>query len=408
MQITGWAAALSNEARRRGKICEIRRHFVVRRRPPRFSGTGQFDHGDRLLRDVPLSCRRPMRRRADAAQAAPRQLRLWPAVVMLALFWAYRSGQRHARDVDVGTRFMSRLAVHALLLLGFLGGGCRAARSSWRERLLALAVFVVGSVGGAAVADPSISVMAIFLAALPIVFTAGTIWLLLCKCEVLSPATRRVGVRRRFLLVLGRLHAHPLRRAGWRAARRIQLAVESDVGAVVPGESHGRAADRGRRSLPHGRCSRATCPAFAAPIATASSAARSSTLDWAAHAPQKIWRQRLGPAWSSLIVVDGHVVTQEQRDESEVVACYDAATGKEIWAHADPVRFYEGLSGAGPRGTPTFADGRIYALGGKGNLNCLDAATGKLALVARSRGRSRARPCRSGDSPCRRWWSTAR
>ena len=34
--------------------------------------------------------------------------------------------------------------------------------------------------------------------------------------------------------------------------------------------------------------------------------------------------------------------------------------------------------GPGRGGRPTFADGRIYSLGGKGNLNCLDAATGKL------------------------------
>src|SRR5262249_17312741 len=59
------------------------------------------------------------------------------------------------------------------------------------------------------------------------------------------------------------------------------------------------------------------------------------------------------------------------------VVCYDAATGKEIWAHEDAVRFWESVSGAGPRATPTFADGRIYALGAKGLLNCLDAATGK-------------------------------
>jgi outer membrane protein assembly factor BamB len=99
-------------------------------------------------------------------------------------------------------------------------------------------------------------------------------------------------------------------------------------------------------------------------------------LDWTA-APQQIWRQRIGPAWSSLIVVNGHVVTQEQRDEAEVVACYDAATGKEAWVFEDDVRFHESLSGAGPRGTPAFADGKIFALGGKGNLHCLDAVTGK-------------------------------
>jgi outer membrane protein assembly factor BamB len=79
-----------------------------------------------------------------------------------------------------------------------------------------------------------------------------------------------------------------------------------------------------------------------------------------------------------MIVVDGHLVTQEQRGTVEVVSCYDATTGNEIWAHEDPIRFEEALSGAGPRGTPTFAGGRIYAFGAKGKLNCLRPETGEL------------------------------
>jgi outer membrane protein assembly factor BamB len=42
------------------------------------------------------------------------------------------------------------------------------------------------------------------------------------------------------------------------------------------------------------------------------------------------------------------------------------------------VRFEEPLAGAGPRGTPTFAGGRIYALGGLGTLNCLKPETGEV------------------------------
>jgi len=53
-------------------------------------------------------------------------------------------------------------------------------------------------------------------------------------------------------------------------------------------------------------------------------------------------------------------------------------TGREAWVHEDPGRFEEAMSGVGPRATPTFADGRIYAQGALGTLNCLDAATGKL------------------------------
>jgi outer membrane protein assembly factor BamB len=100
--------------------------------------------------------------------------------------------------------------------------------------------------------------------------------------------------------------------------------------------------------------------------------------DWNEHPPKPLWKKKVGPSWSGMILVDGHLVTQEQRGENEAVVCYDAATGDEVWAHEDSVRFEESLSGAGPRGTPTFANGQIYAFGGKANLNCLKSETGEL------------------------------
>jgi outer membrane protein assembly factor BamB len=99
--------------------------------------------------------------------------------------------------------------------------------------------------------------------------------------------------------------------------------------------------------------------------------------DWGTAPPRPLWRQRVGPAWSSVIVVGERLYTQEQRDKQEAVVCYEAATGKELWAHEDATRFWDTVSGAGPRATPTFANGRVYTLGGTGVLNCLDAATGK-------------------------------
>jgi outer membrane protein assembly factor BamB len=101
-------------------------------------------------------------------------------------------------------------------------------------------------------------------------------------------------------------------------------------------------------------------------------------LDWQASPPKVLWRQRVGPAWSSMAVVDDHVYTQEQRGEREAVVCRDALTGSEIWAHEEPGRFYEGMSGPGPRATPSFAEGRIYTFGARGTLDCLDAGTGRL------------------------------
>lgn len=70
--------------------------------------------------------------------------------------------------------------------------------------------------------------------------------------------------------------------------------------------------------------------------------------------------------------------TQEQRESDEAVACYDANTGEPIWSFYTPSRFFEALGGLGPRGTPTLADGSVYALGAEGILVRLNAVDGKL------------------------------
>jgi outer membrane protein assembly factor BamB len=99
--------------------------------------------------------------------------------------------------------------------------------------------------------------------------------------------------------------------------------------------------------------------------------------NWKASPPKLRWRQEVGPAWSSVVVIGDRLFTQEQLGDMERVVCYAADTGKELWAVEDATRFEETVSGAGPRATPTFADGRLYTLGGTGTLSCLDAAVKK-------------------------------
>lgn len=99
--------------------------------------------------------------------------------------------------------------------------------------------------------------------------------------------------------------------------------------------------------------------------------------DWAARPPQVLWRRPVGAAWSGFAVVGDRALTQEQEGEQELVTCYDLATGRPLWRHADPARYFTTLAGEGPRCTPTVASNRVYTLGATGLLNCLALADGR-------------------------------
>jgi outer membrane protein assembly factor BamB len=98
--------------------------------------------------------------------------------------------------------------------------------------------------------------------------------------------------------------------------------------------------------------------------------------DWPADGLPQLWKQPIGLGYASFVVADGRAFTIEQRRRQEVVAAYDVESGRELWTTAWDGEFVEAMGGDGPRATPTYHDGRLYALGALGEFRCLDAATG--------------------------------
>ena len=100
--------------------------------------------------------------------------------------------------------------------------------------------------------------------------------------------------------------------------------------------------------------------------------------DWPSAGLPRLWRQPIGLGYASFVVADGRAFTIEQRRQKEVVAAYAVDTGRELWTHGWDAAFVESMGGDGPRATPTYHEGRVYALGAMGELRSLEARTGAL------------------------------
>ncbi len=99
---------------------------------------------------------------------------------------------------------------------------------------------------------------------------------------------------------------------------------------------------------------------------------------WPKRGLTRLWKQPVGGGYASVVVAEGRAFTIEQRRDREVVAAYDINTGRELWTNSWAANFRETMGGDGPRATPTWHSGFLYAQGAEGELRCLEGATGKV------------------------------
>lgn len=331
------------------------------------------------LRPAPLPPQPDSSADADATRPfrdVRRRLRLWPAVVILALQWLAIVGPGW---VAPGTMFQfmgifwGPMVGAAALAAWWLF----ASRLSWADRGLGL--LACAATGGAVllVCHPSINALVLTVFALPVVTTAWVVWLVITA--FLSWPVRRAGLLVVFVLTWGYFTLVRFQGLDGSASasfepRWLPTAEEKFLAKLDAGASDGEPAGDARPvALQSG-----DWPGFRGPDRDGKLTGVRVPTDWKEHAPKLVWRHEVGPGWSSFAVAGTRLFTQEQWGEEEAVVCYDADSGAKLWAHRDSARFTEMVAGPGPRATPTVHDGKVYALGAAGRLNCLDAATGKV------------------------------
>jgi len=299
--------------------------------------------------------------------------RVFPLVIAVVLYWMIYAALT-LLQISMFTRFLGQLAAMAILTLFFLGWWLSRRKIHWLERVSILGLMIVGAIAATLLLHRSVLAPSVLLLALPAVITASTIWLWICRG--LTAGTRRLG-----------LVAIPL--AIWASMTLVRM--EGLTGAGQPEFRWRWSTSREEEFLASNSSKSTSAAAATGPVVSSSKdwpgfrgpdrdgrvhGVKIAT-DWKTSPPKLLWRKRVGPAWSSMVIVGDRLFTQEQRGATEVVVCVDANTGNENWVHEDAGRFEENMGGVGPRATPTFADGKIYSLGAAGTLNCLDAATGK-------------------------------
>lgn len=102
------------------------------------------------------------------------------------------------------------------------------------------------------------------------------------------------------------------------------------------------------------------------------------------------WKIDIGEGYATPLIVGDAVYTFTRREGAEVMTALDADTGKERWRTSYVARYAPAVQaaahGVGPKATPLFHEGKLFALGITGIFSAFDATTGKLLWQTRAAG----------------------
>lgn len=318
----------------------------------------------------------------EARSSSVLRPRLWPAWAVLALqLGAFIASV--TPSINNGVRFGFMMLGPAVCVLLFGAWLVLLSRLPWKERgLFVLAALVTLAV--VASLTHSSARIGVWIHGAPLSMLALTVGLAVFGRLPTPARFGRTAVLN--LAVIGLLTLFKLEgftgdyfpEYSWRWAP----AAEERLQAVVEAKPEAPTADSGSSSdgafePPPWNPEQIDWPGFRGPTYDSRAAGAFEPLDWKARPPVETWRIDVGPGWSSFAAVSGRLFTQEQLGDSELVVCYDAATGRRIWTHHESSRFSDVVAGAGPRATPTYSAGKLYTYGARAVLTCLDAQSGR-------------------------------
>jgi outer membrane protein assembly factor BamB len=309
----------------------------------------------------------------------PKPLRLWPGVAAVVLQWLlWFVVPVIAPDATIFA-FLAAVACGLVVLVWWLF----FSRAPWAERLGVLVLMVVAVIVTKRIVHQSIAngMMGMMLPVFAIPFLSLALVAAAAAGRRLSKGMRRAVMVATILLTCG----------AWLLVRTGGITGDADSDfhwrwTKTPEERLLAQAAEQPTTISPASAAAATAPAvakmgtdwpgFRGPERDGVVHGVQIKTDWTAAPPVELWRRPIGPGWSSFAVHGDLLYTQEQRGDDEIVACYNVTTGKPVWTHRDAARFWESNGGAGPRGTPTLSNGRVYTFGGTGILNALKADDG--------------------------------
>jgi len=323
---------------------------------------------------LPIAANKPQR-------AASTEPRLWPAVVVVLAYWIVWALVA-AFSSNPFAKFMTLFFGPMLLAAAILGWWLFFSRLPWINRFWGVGCQLLLAVVAYLLAHASVNWMGLLMYATPVALTGAVVWLVVTRgAKTLVgwlglPAIAALAFGYADLIRIDGITGNLDAERSWRwTTTAEERFLASQKPAAAPAESAPEAT--APPALSPLVASAGDWPEFRGPNRDGHVRGVTIETDWQKNPPREVWRRLVGPGWSSFAVIGNVAYTQEQRGPSEAVVCFDVNTGREHWSHLDTARFEEIVAGAGPRATPTFHNGKLYALGGRGTLNCLDAATGK-------------------------------